>query len=144
MSWQTKHQAPKSHPLGLAFLTSMLKTALNTNIIQHIWKLANIASIQKHKQRHMQGHFIHVHIPPLSNCKDIGEEPSSLYNGKHTKHTHSKHTRSKHTRSKWVHPNGFPCATNHCNTWYEQSFRHHKHTRTNQKAPTDQYLRHNH
>ena len=26
---------------GLAFLTSMLKTALNTNIIPHIWKLAN-------------------------------------------------------------------------------------------------------
>ena len=29
-------------PLGLAFLTSMLKTALDTNIILHIWKLANI------------------------------------------------------------------------------------------------------
>ena len=32
-------------PLGLAFLTSMLKTALNTNIIPHIWKMANIVSI---------------------------------------------------------------------------------------------------
>ena len=29
-------------PLGLALLTSMLKTALNTNIIPHTWKLANI------------------------------------------------------------------------------------------------------
>ena len=34
-------------PLGLAFLTSMLKTALNTNIIPHIWKLANIVHIPK-------------------------------------------------------------------------------------------------
>ena len=34
-------------PLGLAFLTSMLKTALNTNIIPHIWKLANIVPISK-------------------------------------------------------------------------------------------------
>ena len=34
-------------PLGLAFLTSMLKTALNTNIIPHIWKLANIVPIPK-------------------------------------------------------------------------------------------------
>ena len=35
------------YPLGLAFLTSMLKTALNTNIIPHIWKLANIVPIPK-------------------------------------------------------------------------------------------------
>ena len=34
-------------PLGLAFLTSMLKTALNTNIIPHTWKLANIVPIPK-------------------------------------------------------------------------------------------------
>ena len=34
-------------PLGIAFLTSMLKTALNTNIIPHIWKLANIVPIPK-------------------------------------------------------------------------------------------------
>ena len=34
-------------PLGLAFLTSMLKTALNTNIIPHIWKLTNIVPIPK-------------------------------------------------------------------------------------------------
>ena len=32
-------------PLGLAFLTSMFKTALNKNIIPHIWKLANIVPI---------------------------------------------------------------------------------------------------
>ena len=34
-------------PLGLAFLTSMLKTALNKNIIPHTWKLANIVPIPK-------------------------------------------------------------------------------------------------
>ena len=34
-------------PLGLAFLISMLKTALNTNIIPHIWKLDNIVHIPK-------------------------------------------------------------------------------------------------
>ena len=34
-------------PLGLAFHTSMLKTALNTNIKPHIWKLANIVPIPK-------------------------------------------------------------------------------------------------
>ena len=34
-------------PLGLAFLTSMFKTALNTNIIPHTWKLANIVPIPK-------------------------------------------------------------------------------------------------
>ena len=67
-------------PLGLVFLTSMFKTALNKNIIPHTWKLAN-----KTQQRHRQGHLIQAHIPPLSNCK----EPSSLYNSKHTKHTHA-------------------------------------------------------
>ena len=34
-------------PLGIAFLTSMLKTTLNTNIIPHIWTLANIVHILK-------------------------------------------------------------------------------------------------
>ena len=34
-------------PLGLAFLTSMLKTALNTNIIPHLWKLTNIVPMPK-------------------------------------------------------------------------------------------------
>ena len=33
--------------LGFAFLTTKLKTALNTNIIPHIWKLAYIVPITK-------------------------------------------------------------------------------------------------
>ena len=73
----------------LAFLTSMFKTALNKNIIPHTWKLANIVPIPKPNPRHRQGHLIQAHIPPLSNCKDTGEEPSSLHNSKHTKHAHA-------------------------------------------------------
>ena len=34
-------------PLGLAFLASMFKTALNKNIIPHTWMLANIVPIPK-------------------------------------------------------------------------------------------------
>ena len=99
----------------------------------------------KKQQRHRQGHLIQAHIPPLSNCKDTGEEPSSLHNSKHTKHAHATlvqntafysdgTTHTKQHRSKRVQPNGSPCANNHCSTRYEQSFRHNKHTHTNQKA----------
>ena len=43
---QTKHQALKHiGPLGLAFLTSMFKTALNNNIIPPIWKSDNIGTV---------------------------------------------------------------------------------------------------
>ena len=52
--------------LGLAFLTSMFKTALNKNIIPHTWKLANIVPIPKKKDT---WHLIQAHIPPLSNCR---------------------------------------------------------------------------
>ena len=37
-------------PLGLAFLMSMFKTALNKNIIPHTWKLTNIVPIPKPKK----------------------------------------------------------------------------------------------
>ena len=43
----------------------------------------------KTQQRHRQGHLIQAHIPPFSNCKDTGEESSSLHNTKHTNHTHA-------------------------------------------------------
>ena len=33
--------------------------------------------------------LIQAHIPPLSYWKDTLEEPSSLHNSKHTKHTHA-------------------------------------------------------
>ena len=67
----------------------MIKTALNKNIIPHTWKLAYIVPYPETQQRHRQGHLIQTDIPPLSNCKDTGEEPSSLHNIKHTKHTHA-------------------------------------------------------
>ena len=41
------------------------------------------------QQRHRQGQPTQTHIPPLSNCKDIGEGHYSLHNSKHTKHTHA-------------------------------------------------------
>ena len=58
-------------PLGLAFLTSMFKTALNKNIIPHTWKLAIIVPILKPKKRHKQGCLIQAHIPPLSNATTL-------------------------------------------------------------------------
>ena len=92
-------------PLGLAFL---LKTALNTNTIPHIGKLANIVPIPK-----LNKEIDKAHIPPLSNCKDTGEESSSLHNSKHTKHNYVTRiqnttlysdgsTRSKQHRSEGV------------------------------------------
>ena len=45
--------------------------------------------------------------------------------------------------TKGVQPNGSPFANNHCSTRYEYSFRHTKHTHTNQAA-TDQETGHNH
>ena len=44
--WDHRHNT-HINPIGLAFLTSMLNTALNTNIIPHIWKLANIIPFPK-------------------------------------------------------------------------------------------------
>ena len=69
----------------------MFKTALNKNIILHTWKLANIVPIPKPNKDTDKGtsYIIQAHIPPLSNCKDTGEEPSSLHNSKHTKHAHA-------------------------------------------------------
>ena len=46
---------------------------------------------------------------------------------------------TKWHRSRGVQPSGSPCANNHCSTRYEQSFRHNKHTHTNQKAATDKH-----
>ena len=89
----------------------------------------------KTKQRHSQKHLIKTHIPPLSNCKDDGEEPTSLQNSKHIKHIHETRVQNttlfsdgtahiKQHRSKGVQPKGSPCAKNHCSTRYEQRFRH--------------------
>ena len=75
-------------PLGLAFLTSMFKTALNKNIIPHTWKLANIIPIPKPNKDTDKG-TSYKPISLLSVIADTGEDPSSLHNIKHTKHTHA-------------------------------------------------------
>ena len=109
----------------------------------------------KTQQRHIQWLLIYAHVPPLSNCKDTGEEPSSLHNHKHTKHTHASRvqnttlysdgtTHSKQHRSKGVQPNGSSYWNNNCSTRYGQIFRPNKHTHTYQKAATDQHSRNNH
>ena len=55
-------------PLRLAFLTSMLKTAPYTNIIPHIWKLANIVPMTSPSHLHTQARvqprntYIHTYI----------------------------------------------------------------------------------
>ena len=62
-------------PLGLAFLTSMIKTALNKNIIPHT---DNGTSYKP--------------ISLLSEIADTGEELSSLHNSKHTHATRVQYT----------------------------------------------------
>ena len=65
----------------------MLKTVLSTKLIPHIWKLANIVPIPKPNKDIDKGH-----IPHLRNCKDTGEESSSIHNSKHTHTTHIQNT----------------------------------------------------
>ena len=93
LSLQPTHLTTIS-PIGLAFLTSMFKTALSNNIIPHSWKLANIVHIPKTQQRHRQWPLVQAHIPPLSNCKDTGKEPYSLHNRKHIKLSHATRVRN--------------------------------------------------
>ena len=78
-------------PLGLAFLTSMFKTALNKNIIPHTWKLANIVPIPKPNKDNGTSYRP---ISLLSVIADTEEEPSYLHNSKHTKPTHATRVQS--------------------------------------------------
>ena len=82
---------------------------------------------------------IQAHSPPLSNFKDTAEDPPPVYNNKPIKHIYATWvqnttlysegtTHSKQHRSKEVQPNDSPFPNHHCSTWYEQSFRHNKHT----------------
>ena len=79
--------------LVLALFTSMLKTALNNNIIPRISKLSNMSPSQGHRQWHL----IQAHIPHLGNCKYTGEEPSSLHNRKHSHATRVQNNTVLHT-----------------------------------------------
>ena len=74
-------------PLGLAFLTSMFKTALNKNIIPDTWKLANIVPNPKPNKDTDKGTSYRP-IPFLAVISKILEK-SLLPYSKHRKHTHA-------------------------------------------------------
>ena len=105
----------------------MFKTALNNNIIPHIWKLVYIISIPKPNKDIDRG----VSYRPISTPTQHGYK---------TQHSTMM---TLHTLNNTI-ANGFPCANNHCNTRYEQSFRHNKNTHDNQKAATEKHSWHNH
>ena len=138
-------------PLGLAFLTSMFKTALNKNTIPHTWKLANIVPIPKPNKDTDKGTSYRP-ISLLSVIAKILEKciiPYITANIPNTPMQHGYKTQHSavtalHTLNNIITPKGLPCTNNHCSTRYEQSFRHNKHTHTNQTAATDKHSRHNH
>ena len=66
----------------------MLKTSLHTNIIPHIWKLANIVPIPK-PNKDIDQETSYRPISLLSVITVSGEEHYSVHNSKHTKHTHA-------------------------------------------------------
>ena len=76
-------------PLGLEFLTSMFKTALNKNIIPHTWKFANIVPITKPNKDTNKG----TSYRPISLLSVIAKtlEKSLLpyITANITKHTHA-------------------------------------------------------
>ena len=74
-----KHNIPKGK-MQLQALTRPHSMQINTET-QH--------DESKTQQRHGQGHLIQAYIPPLSSCKDTGEDPSFLHNKMHAKHTHA-------------------------------------------------------
>ena len=61
----------------------LFRTALNNNIIPHIWKLANIVHIPKYNKDIDKGTSYRT-ISLLSVIADTGEDHSSLLNSKHT------------------------------------------------------------
>ena len=97
-----KHNIPKGKmhsncrllPEDIVYKMTQSNNIRNANTCDPVLKLlnkeitsdmANIVPIPKpNKDTNIQ-----AHIPPLSNCKDTGEEPSSLHNSKHAKHTHA-------------------------------------------------------
>ena len=101
MSWQTKHQAPKHiGPLGLAFLTSILKNALNTNIIPHIWKLANIVLIPKPNKDIDKG----TSYMPISLLSAIAKTPEKSLLPYITANTPTQHGyKTQHTTVTVLH-----------------------------------------
>ena len=138
-------------PLGLAFLTSMFKTALNKNIIPHTWTLANIVPIPKPNKDTDKGTSYRPIslLPVIANTLEKSLLPYITENIPNTPMQHGYKTQHStvtalHTLNNTVAKGFNQMANNHCSTRYEQSFRHNKHTHTNQKAATDKHSRHNH
>ena len=87
-------------PLGLAFLMSMFKTALNNNIIPHAWKLANIVPIPNKDTNKGTSYR------PISLFSVIAEPYTTIYsstchntNRKHNIH-HSPYHIHQHSKAK--------------------------------------------
>ena len=92
----------------------MLKTVPNTNLISHIWKLANIVPIPKPNKDIDNG----TSYKPISLLSVIAKtlDKSNIAN------TLTQHGYKTQHRSKGVQRKGLTCANNHCSTRYEQSF----------------------
>ena len=130
-------------PLGLAFLTSMFKTALNKTIMPHIWKLAKIVPIPKPNKdtnkvtSYRPISLISIIAKALEKSllsyitPNIPKTP--MQHGYKTKHST---VTALHALNKTVAKGVYqmpppPCTNNHCSIRYKQSFRHNKHTYTN-------------
>ena len=109
----------------------MLKTVLNTNIIPHIWKLANIVPIPNPNKDIGKG----TSYRPISLLSVIaktleksllpyitGHIPNTPTRVQNTTLYSDSITLSKQHRSKGVQPNGSPCANNHCSTRLSKAF----------------------
>ena len=115
----------------------MLKTALNNNILPHIWKLANIVPIPKPNKDIDKGTSYRP-ISPLSVIAKILEKSILPYITANIPNTPTQHgynaqhstVTALHTVNNTIAKGFCQCANNHCSTRYEQSFRHNKHTHT--------------
>ena len=108
----------------------------------HPSPLCLLCNTHTHDTHHL---FNCTHIRTTLSPLELWTDPAGVMEllTRWTYYTHTT-THTKQHRSKRVQPNGSPFANNHCSTRYEQSFRHNKHTHTNQKAATDKHSRHNH
>ena len=132
----------------------MLKTALNTNIIPHIWRLAYIVPIPKPNKDIDKG----TPYRPISLLSVIAKTLEKIHlpyitaNIPHPPTQHGYKTQLStvtalhtvnYTIAKEFNQIAPPARTTATSTRYEQSFRHNKHTHTYQKAATDQHSRNN-
>ena len=108
-------------PLGLAFLMSMFKTALNKNIIPHTWKLANIVPIPKPNKDtdkvtsyrpisllSVIAKTLEKSLLPYITANITNTPMQHGYKTQHSTVT-ALHTLNN-TVAKGVQPNGSPCA----------------------------------